>query len=164
MAVDEAILQSYVDTATPMAPTLRLYGWMPPALSLGKGQDAAGSHDHDYLLREGIDLVRRPTGGLAVLHEHERTYAVIGSLAQPPFCASVLENYRSVARALRSAMILLGAEAEAFPGSPGAKASREAQEGPACFDLASAYEIAVDGHKLIGSAQLRRRRAFLQHG
>jgi lipoate-protein ligase A len=164
MAVDEAILQSYVDAATPMAPTLRLYGWRPAALSLGKGQDASHAHDPAYLRAEGIDLVRRPTGGLAVLHEHERTYAVIGALAQQPFSASVLENYQSVARALRLAMSLLGADAEAISGGVGSTAPPKQRSGPACFDLASAYEIAVKGRKLIGSAQLRRRRAFLQHG
>jgi len=164
MAVDEAILQSYVEASAPPAPTLRLYGWHPPALSLGKGQDASRSHDPDYLRAEGIDLVRRPTGGLAVLHEHERTYAVAGALARPPFSASVLENYRSLSLALRLAMTLLGVQAEAVSGgAAGGRPGRE-QSGPACFDLASAYEIAVEGRKLIGSAQLRRRGAFLQHG
>jgi lipoate-protein ligase A len=164
MAVDEAILQRYADSAEPFAPTLRLYGWSPPALSLGKGQVAAGSHDRAYLRAEGIDLVRRATGGLAVLHEHERTYAVVAALGHPPFSSSVLENYRSVARALKLAMSMLGAAVEAVPEAGRKRQKRDAVTGPACFELASAHEIAVGGHKLIGSAQLRRRRAFLQHG
>jgi lipoate-protein ligase A len=164
MAVDEAILQRYALSPEPIAPTLRLYGWSPPALSLGKGQTAARSHDPAYLRAEGIDLVRRPTGGLAVLHEHERTYAVVAALGHPPFSASVLENYRSVARALTLAMSMIGAAVEAAPEGGRRRQQREAVQGPACFELASAYEIGVGGHKLIGSAQLRRRRAFLQHG
>jgi lipoate-protein ligase A len=164
MAVDEAILQGYAESAEHRRPTLRLYGWSPPALSLGKGQQASGSHDPAYLRIEGIELVRRPTGGLAVLHEHERTYAVIAALSQPPFSSSVLENYRSVAAALCLAMRKLGAEVEAVAAGPGPKRPSAQPQGPACFDLASAYEIAAGGHKLIGSAQLRRRRSFLQHG
>lgn len=164
MAVDEAILESYVVASASPAPTLRLYGWNPPALSLGKGQDACGAHDPAYLLAQGIDLVRRPTGGLAVLHEHERTYAVAAALGSEPFTASVLDNYRSLARALRLAMSLLGARTEAVSGDAPLNSPKSAPAGPSCFELASAYEIAINGRKLIGSAQLRRRRAFLQHG
>ena len=81
MAVDETLLDGYaVPEAASLPPTLRLYGWRPAALSLGKGQQAGESHDPDFLRREGLHLVRRPTGGQAVLHEHERTYAVVGRL------------------------------------------------------------------------------------
>ncbi len=161
MAVDEAILDGYARSSASVPPTLRLYGWDPPALSLGRAQPSSSSHDPDYLQRAGIDLVRRPTGGLAVLHEHERTYAVVAELGGEPFSAGVLENYNRVASALEAAMRRLGADAVSSPGG-----SREgsAEEGPSCFDVVSAHEIAVEGSKLIGSAQLRRRRAFLQHG
>jgi lipoate-protein ligase A len=163
MAVDEAILDRYARSPAATPPTLRLYGWDPPALSLGKGQPSATSHDPDYLRQAGIDLVRRPTGGLAVLHENERTYAVVAGLGIEPFSAGVLENYNRVAVALEAAMRRLGANADSVTrpaGSPEGGAS----SGPSCFDLVSAHEIAVAGCKLIGSAQLRRRRAFLQHG
>lgn len=160
MAVDEAILDRYAASTAAMPPTLRLYGWDPPALSLGKAQQSSSSHDPGYLRKAGIDLVRRPTGGLAVLHEHERTYAVIAGLGCEPFAAGVLENYNRVATALEAAMRLLGANAGAVSRAGG----RHQGGGPACFDLISAHEIAVAGSKLIGSAQLRRRRAFLQHG
>jgi lipoate-protein ligase A len=143
---------------------LRLYGWEPPALSLGKGQRASTSHDPGYLRDQGIDLVRRPTGGLAVLHEYERTYAVIAMLGREPFGAGVLDNYRRVARALAAAMRDLGADADAVSQTGPARQRQNDANGPACFNLASAHEIAVAGHKLIGSAQLRRRGAFLQHG
>src|SRR5512139_577364 len=83
MALDEAILERCV--AAPVEPTLRLYGWDPATLSLGSKQPASGSHDLAWILDRGLGLVRRPTGGRAVLHEHERTYAVIARLDAPPF-------------------------------------------------------------------------------
>jgi lipoate-protein ligase A len=163
MAVDEALLDSYASATAPLPPTLRLYGWDPPALSLGKGQDSSTSHDPDFLRRAGIELVRRPTGGLAVLHEHERTYAVIAAMDGEPFTDAVLENYNRVAAALEAAMRRLGAAAGAV-SRPAERPEEGAVAGPSCFDIISAHEIAVAGAKLIGSAQLRRRRAFLQHG
>lgn len=160
MAVDEAILESYADSTEPLAPTLRLYGWRPPALSLGRGQRAHGAHDPRFLERCGIDLVRRPTGGRAVLHEHERTYAVIGRLGVPPFSGGVIETYARVAEALVAAMRSLGVPAQIASRENG----RRTDPGPACFTMVSAHEVTAGGRKLIGSAQLRRRGAFLQHG
>lgn len=162
MAVDEAILEAYAADGAP-APTLRLYGWSPPAVSLGRNQPARRSHAPDYLREQGIDLVRRPTGGLAVLHEHERTYAVIGTLGRPPFEAGVLATYLAISRAVLAALESLGVSASAAaPSVAGAAADRYA--GPSCFEVVSAHEISVLGRKLVGSAQLRRRKAFLQHG
>ena len=162
MAVDEAILESYLESgAEDLPPTLRLYGWDPPALSLGKSQPSSGAHAPHVLRERGIDLVRRPTGGSAVLHDRERTYAVVGSLRREPFRGGVLDTYRSISHALEDAMRSLGASASA---SSVLGESRQAVLGPACFALTSAHEIAVAGRKLVGSAQLRRGRAFLQHG
>jgi lipoate-protein ligase A len=164
MAVDEAVLSSYAGSEFPLAPTLRLYSWSPPALSLGRRQPAAGAHDADYLRAEGIDLVRRPTGGRAVLHEHERTYAVIGSLSRPPFDGGVLHTYRRISAALVEALRLLGLAAEGEgPCRPGRREPGPFGP-PVCFDHVGAHEITSRGRKLIGSAQLRRRGAFLQHG
>ena len=162
MAVDEAILESYLaHDQKPLPPTLRLYGWNPPALSLGKSQPSAEFLEPPVVRRRGIDLVRRPTGGLAVLHDRERTYAVVGALRCEPFAGGVLETYRSISAALEDAMRSLGAQARA--SSP-AHEGRLHPQGPSCFALTSAHEITVGGRKLIGSAQLRRGRAFLQHG
>ena len=162
MAVDEAILESYLESgAEDLPPTLRLYGWDPPALSLGKSQPSSGAHAPQVLRERGIDLVRRPTGGLAVLHDRERTYAIIGSLRHEPFRGGVLETYRSISAALEDAMHSLGVSASA---SSARGESPRPSLGPACFALTSAYEIAVADRKLAGSAQLRRGRAFLQHG
>lgn len=162
MAVDEAILEGYLDQdAQTRPPTLRLYGWNPPSLSLGKSQPSSGAFDPQVLRRRGIDLVRRSTGGLAVLHDRERTYAVVGALRHEPFSGGVLETYRSISTALVDAMRTLGAPAHASSSRP---AGTPLSQGPSCFALTSSHEITVEGRKLIGSAQLRRGHAFLQHG
>jgi len=161
MAVDEALLASYASSSPPDGPTLRLYGWHPPALSLGRSQSASTACDPAYLRSQTIDLVRRPTGGGAVLHEHERTYAVVGRLRRQPFPGGVLDTYRRVAAALCTALRAVGVDARAVERSGATGRGRPAT---LCFAAASAHEITVDGLKLVGSAQLRRGGAFLQHG
>lgn len=158
MGLDEAMLERAA--AGPVEPTLRLYGWDPATLSLGSRQPARGSHDLAWILDHGCGLVRRPTGGRAVLHEHERTYAVVARLDQPPFDGGVVATYRVVAAALVRALEILGLPARADAGErdPGPAGD------PVCFARPGALEIAVEGRKVIGSAQLRRRGAFLQHG
>lgn len=160
MAVDEALLAACEESAQPPPPTLRLYGWRPAALSLGKTQRAEGAHDPAALRAEGVDLVRRPTGGEAVLHEHERTYAVVGAAAVPPFPGGPVDTYRLLAEALVRALARLGVDARAVEPAAGGKTRR----GAICFERVGAWEIASDGRKLIGSSQFRRRRSFLQHG
>ena len=161
MAVDEAILEAYLDDPPARGPTLRLYGWDPPALSLGRGQDGPASHDGGWLRSAGVDLVRRPTGGLAVLHENERTYAVVGRLRRAPFYGGVVETYRQISEALRSALEQLGVAATTTTGRP---PDPRAEGRAACFQDSSDHELVTGERKLVGSAQLRRRGAFLQHG
>jgi lipoate-protein ligase A len=156
MAVDETLLES-CEAGAP--PTLRLYGWSPATLSLGRRQAAAASHDPRFLRQEGIALVRRPTGGRAVLHEHERTYAVAARRGAP-FPGGVLDTYRRIALALRDGLRALGVDAEITDARRTTPPSGEA----VCFASATAHEIAVGGRKLAGSAQARGRDAFLQHG
>ena len=160
MALDEALLDWYVAHGADAPPTLRLYGWNPAALSLGRFQRAADACDREYLRAERLDLVRRPTGGGAVLHEHERTYAVAGRLGEGPFPGGVIGTYGRIAQALVAAYETLGIGVRAAPGS--ARAPRDA--GASCFAAPSAHEILWRGRKLAGSAQVRRGRAFLQHG
>jgi lipoate-protein ligase A len=161
LAVDEGMLERYASAAAPAGPTLRLYSWRPAALSLGKSQRAEAAHDPAVLRAEGIDLVRRPTGGTAVLHDRERTYAVIGRLGASPFGSGVRETYAQVAAALVQGLLRLG-----VPGLATAEPAGRARvrPEPACFGSLSAHEISAAGLKLVGSAQLRRRGAFLQHG
>ncbi len=161
MAVDEAVLERYATSTAPLSPTLRLYGWDPPALSLGKAQTIAGGPDLRYLRGEGIDLVRRPTGGRAVLHARERTYSVCGMVNVDPFRSGIGGTYLQIAEALRRGLNRLGVPAVVAPARP---RRRRREPGAACFDLTSTYEITVSGRKLVGSAQLRRRSAFVQHG
>jgi len=157
MAVDETLLLACEDRA---APTLRLYGWNPATLSLGSRQEAARSHDPEFLRREGIALVRRPTGGRAVLHERERTYAVVGRRDRW-FPGGVLDTYRRISLALQEAFRALGVPAEIADAR--ARGAHSAGN-PLCFASASAHEIVVGRRKLAGSAQLRARETFLQHG
>lgn len=163
MAVDEALLAH----AAEAGPTIRLYGFRPPTLSVGRlqplrpGPGAPGLLGPEGLQRlrdEGITLVRRPTGGQAVLHDRELTYAVVlGRSHVRPFAKR--EIYRFVASLLVRGLLLLG-----IAGQP----SRDRRGGlrqPDCFQATGEYEIASAAQrKLIGSAQLLTRDASLQHG
>ena len=158
MAVDEAILSATGQGR--VLPTLRLYAWEPPCLSLGYAQPSADV-DMDRLTERGWQLVRRPTGGRAILHTDELTYAVIGPLSEPRLAGSVLESYRCLASALLMALHRLNIPAESHAAL---SAVESTAKGPVCFEVPSNYEITVDGKKLIGSAQARRKEGFLQHG
>jgi lipoate-protein ligase A len=156
MAVDESILEAVGRGSS--LPTLRLYAWSPACLSLGYAQPVSDA-DEQRLSQMAWDLVRRPTGGKAILHTDELTYAVISPQGDPRVAGSVLESYRNLSRGLMRGLALLGLE-------PEAKALQvpERSRGAVCFEVASNYEIAAGGRKLVGSAQLRRRGAILQHG
>ena len=159
MAVDEAILEACGQGDVP--PTLRLYAWEPACLSLGYAQPAADV-DYERLETHGWDIVRRPTGGRAILHTDELTYAVIGPHSEPRLAGSVLESYQRLSEALLKALHLMGipAQAQEKPAIP----TGSDPKGPVCFEVPSNYEITVNGKKLIGSAQARRRQGVLQHG
>lgn len=159
MAVDEAILDA-VGRGDAL-PTLRLYAWDPPCLSLGIFQ-LFNDVDAPALHRLGWEIVRRPTGGRAILHTDELTYAVIAPLHEPRVAGSVLESYSRLSQALLLALHMLGLPAEA-EGKPPVQAGPQAG-GAVCFEVPSNYEITVQGKKLIGSAQARRRDGVLQHG
>jgi len=156
MAVDEAILEAVGRGEAP--PTLRLYAWSPPCLSLGRNQPAA-LVDEERLRAKGWDWVRRPSGGGAILHTDELTYAVIVPADHPLMRGGVLASYRRIAAALVVALRMLGVPAE-MAGS----AEKHAFAPNACFTRPSDYEIHVGGRKILGSAQARRGGAVLQHG
>lgn len=158
MAVDEAILSAVGQNLVP--PTLRLFAWQPPCLSLGYAQPSSDV-DPLRLTERGWQLVRRPTGGRAILHTDELTYSVIGPLNEPRLIGSVLESYRCLASALLHALHQLGIPAESY-ATPGVHET--GVKGPVCFEVPSNYEITVAGKKLIGSAQARRKEGLLQHG
>ena len=162
MAIDEAILRAVVAGLAP--PTLRFYAWQPPCLSLGQAQPSS-EVDGAACAARGYHVVRRPTGGRAILHTDELTYSVAGPQDEPRLAGGVLESYRVLAQALLYALHLLGipAQAEEKPGSATAPAG-PANQNPVCFEVPSNYEITVGGKKLIGSAQARRQQGVLQHG
>ncbi len=156
MAVDEMLVEA-VTTGRRTA-TLRLYAWAPPCLSLGHAQPAADA-DPDALRRLGWDLVRRPTGGRAILHTDELTYSIVARDSHPLMAGGVLPSYRRLSRGLVAGLEALGATVEAE-----AEYAADATPGPVCFEVPSNYEITIDGRKLMGSAQLRRQGVVLQHG
>jgi lipoyl(octanoyl) transferase len=158
MAVEEAILEAVGQDAS--LPTLRLYAWEPACLSLGYAQPFADV-DVPRLEARGWELVRRPTGGRAVLHTNELTYAVIAPLNEPRVAGSVLESYQRLANALVEALNLLGMRVQVNENSATVHGART---NPVCFEVASAFEITVGGRKLLGSAQARRKEGVLQHG
>jgi len=162
MAVDEALLKSMAPGEGPnIRPVLRLYAWDPPCLSLGFAQPFSDV-DTAALDKFGWDVVRRPTGGRAILHTDELTYAVIGPHSEPRLAGGVLESYRRLSAGLLAALHKLSLPAEAQPKAivkPGSD-----PKGPVCFEVPSNYEITLEGKKLIGSAQSRRRAGVLQHG
>jgi lipoyl(octanoyl) transferase len=159
MAVDEAFLESIL--AEDSVPILRLYAWEPPCLSLGYGQGEADV-DPERLSARGWDLVRRPTGGKAILHTDELTYSVIGSNRDPRLTGGILASYLTLSGALATAMVKLGLDVDIQPSSK--SGSGTISDGPVCFEVPSPYEITSRGRKLIGSAQSRRGDAILQHG
>ena len=158
MALDEALLENVGRGMA--APTLRLYAWRPPCLSLGYAQPV-GDVDQTALAEHQWDVVRRPTGGRAILHTDELTYAVIAPADHPDMRGGVLESYRRLGQGLIAALDTLGLQVDPVHAEPLPGAVRE---NPVCFEAPSAYEITVDGMKLIGSAQVRRRAGVLQHG
>jgi lipoate-protein ligase A len=157
MAIDEAILHAVADGKG--RPTLRFYQWAPPCLSLGYNQPHTHV-DEAACTRLGYTWVRRPTGGRAILHCDELTYSVIAAGDEPRVAGGIVESYRRLSAGLLAGLRILGAAV--FQAQEEKMVSP--QPGAACFDTPSNYEIVVNGKKLIGSAQVRRRGVVLQHG
>lgn len=157
MAVDEAILEHIGRGAS--LPTLRLYAWDPACLSLGYPQPFMDV-DSARLKARGWEVVRRATGGRAILHTDELTYSVTGSAEDPVLTGGVLESYNRIAQALFLAVKELGVPVAIKEGKP----NNSTMPNPVCFEVPSTYEITVNGKKLIGSAQARKKEGVLQHG
>ncbi len=158
MAIDEAVLEAVGEGLS--APTLRLYAWEPACLSLGYAQPL-DQVDRARLIQRGWGLVRRPTGGRAILHIDELTYSVIAPASHPIVAGGVLPSYRRLSSALSASLKRMGIAVETHPETSLGDAERS---NPICFEVPSAYELTVAGKKLVGSAQVRRRACVLQHG
>lgn len=159
MSLDEALLQSVAEGSAPT--TLRLYDWQPTTLTIGFAQPAADV-DRNRLIAEGWDLVRRPTGGSAVLHVDELTYSLTARATEPLLSEGLLESYRKISQALLAGLSRLSVNA-AGDRTYGEAGSTK-QKNPVCFETPSNYEITSQGKKLIGSAQARKYGGILQHG
>jgi len=162
MAIDEALLRTARGPAA--CPTVRFYAWDRPTVSLGYAQSLDAVVDRAYCAGAGIGLVRRPTGGSALLHEppaREVTYSVAASAEAFPGADDVLETYRVIGRGLAAGFARLGVAVEVVDV---ARTRRNPAAPAFCFARTGAYEIAAAGKKLVGSAQRRRAGAFLQHG
>ncbi len=161
MAIDEAILLAVQEGLAP--PTLRLYGWQPACLSIGTFQSVAGDIDSAACAAHGIDWVRRPTGGRAILHAKEVTYSVAARQNDERVAGDIMQSYRRISQGLLAGMHLLGVDAVLAPSAI-APAPTGAAKPAACFAAPSQHEIMVGGRKIIGSAQRRQGTALLQHG
>lgn len=156
MALDDAILEAVSEEAS--LPTLRFYGWSPPCLTLGRSQPQAEA-DLEACRAAGVDVVRRPSGGQAILHGDELTYSIALLQSDPRAEGGVLEVYRLLSDGLLDGLCRLDVCAVSAAGKPDG-----AVRTPICFETPAAYEIVADGRKLVGSAQWRARGAVLQHG
>jgi lipoate-protein ligase A len=148
MARDEALFCGLEGGFSP--PTLRLYGWSGPTVSIGAFQDARP-------FACGLPLVRRPTGGKALLHHMELTYSFTGPTGNPFFSGGLAASYHAISRLIVEALRKAGVPAEF---SKNARRS----DNPACFFSPARHEVSAGGRKIVASAQKRSRRAFLQHG
>lgn len=160
MAVDEAIHRACHRGES--GPTLRFYQWDPACLSLGYFQDAEKEVDFQGIASEGVDLVRRPTGGKAVLHDDELTYSVV--IAETELPGSVLETYHRLSEALVEGFRTMGIPAEIAALERGITSRDLRFRQAACFSAPSWFEVLWRGRKLVGSAQNRRNGVILQHG
>jgi len=163
MALDEALLQWHSQEQIP--PTLRFYGWNPATLSIGYFQKINKEINVKKVREHGFGLVRRLTGGRAVLHDQELTYSVIVSEDHPKMPKAVTEAYRVISQGLLKGFQELGLNA--YFSVPETKEDLEILKNPrssVCFDAPSWYELVVKGKKIAGSAQTRQKGVILQHG
>lgn len=155
MALDFAIWQAVCRGEE--RPTLRCYRWSKPTITLGYGQDPRKDICWRECHRRQIDVIRRPTGGGAIYHDLDFTYSFSAPTSCPLFPDSIDGSYLQVSRCLIEALRPLGIPAELSGASTG-------RGGSICFLAATPREVVVGGKKLIGSAQRRNRKGFLQQG
>lgn len=153
MAVDHAVLLAHAEAAA--RPTLRLYRWSRPTVSIGRFQRVEDV-DVDFCRHSGVGLCRRPTGGRGVLHDDELTYAIVAGV-RDGLPRGVRDCYRYLSSALVAAYRSLGIEASLTPRDRGPKAS-------ACYLHATGADLCIGPAKLSGSAQVWMKESCLQHG
>ncbi|MFZ5863907.1 MAG: lipoate--protein ligase family protein [Nitrospirota bacterium] len=160
MAVDETLADACRRGF--IGPTLRLYSWDRPSISLGYFQRPEAVVDLERCRAAGVPVVKRTTGGRAVYHYREVTYSLVAPTPHPLFAPTIRGAYEVVARALASGLADLDVRVELHPRDP--ERPRRTARTPLCFDSTSRFELTVHGKKVVGSAQRRWPTAFLQHG
>jgi lipoate-protein ligase A len=160
MAVDEAIFRARAEGLAP--PTLRLYRWLPPAVSLGRFQALDERIDVAAVAARGYGLVRRPTGGRAILHADELTYSVVVREADISGGEALMTSYREISRGIEAGLGYLGVDAALGTEADGG--GRGGGLPTICFAKAARCDLVSEGRKVVGSAQTRSRGVILQHG
>lgn len=161
LALDDAVFGSVRAGASP--PTLRLYGWSPPALTIGYAQSRERDVDLEACRAQGVAVLRRVTGGRAVLHDDEVTYSVCCAGDRVLFGTGIGGSGARIAAALAAALAILGAPAPCVAGR-GGRRGRGLPRSADCFVSEARHEVGIAGVKAVGSAQRRVGEAFLQHG
>ena len=164
LALDELLLLRVSGESAGTRTYLRFYGWPGPTLSLGMSQQAARVVDFGYCRRHGIAVARRATGGKAVLHHREVTYALVSNDRSLFPAWSIEASYRKISTALQQGLALLGIDTTLAGPAVGQRRNHRSRRSHACFANTFQHEILFAGKKLVGSAQRRTLRGFLQHG
>jgi lipoate-protein ligase A len=156
----DAALLAAAHASAAFEPVLRLYRFAPPGITLGRAQDPARVLDLERCARDGVTWAVRPTGGRAIFHDQEATYAFVAPLEHPEGAGSIAETYARISVLIVRALARLGVPARLAPGVRGARGGA----GAPCFASTARHEIVIGDRKLVGSAQRRTGRALLQQG
>ena len=161
MAIDEALLRSFDPDCS--LPALRLYGWNPPTLTLGRFQNAAEVLDMERCRADGVAVVRRVTGGGVIYHTEELTYSLVCAPSQIPPASSIKDSFRVLTGFLLSFYRRLGLDAfYAVDAAP--EGTRFGERTPFCFAGKESFDILTAGRKIGGNAQRRVKGVIFQHG
>jgi lipoate-protein ligase A len=158
MALDEAIAAEVRQGSAP--PTLRMYGWDRASVTLGCFQKASDINI-EYCTSHDIPIVRRPTGGRAILHGDELTYSFSAKTDRGPFSHGLLDSYEKISAAFLTALRKIGVKAETKKER---EKGRVLSRSPLCFQSSSFGEVLIENKKLVGSAQKRWNDGLLQQG
>ena len=161
MALDEAI--SVAVRRNAVAPTLRIYGWSAPSVSIGCFQRIADI-DTEYCSEKQMPIVRRMTGGRAIFHGNDITYSFSAKTLSGVFSSGLLDSYRKISTALSLALTRIGLSPESRFMRETRRSSSSQSKNPFCFHAISFGEIAINGKKIVGSAQKRWPDGLLQQG
>lgn len=161
MAIDEALLRSFDPESS--LPVLRLYGWNPPALSLGRFQKAAEVLDLDRCRADGVAVVRRVTGGGVIYHADELTYSLVCAPGHIPPAGSIKDSFRVLTGFLLAFYRRLGLDA-AYAADTAPEGTRLGEKTAFCFAGRESFDILAGGRKIGGNAQRRLKGVIFQHG